>query len=487
MKTLADIPAPEDFDDKGVLIASSSGGETPSELKEQAKDSDPIAEPSEDETQNSDDSSKETPVELHELHDLHVAQVAQEPSGSFPIEVLPEPMRGFVEGIANSRQLPIALPAVCALGVLSTGIGKGLRLQGGLPDMSTPANLYLLVGAASGTGKSSAIVRIANALYNFEESHKIRIVCEDATNEALIKVLFQNKECMMSLSSDARDATENLAGRYRDGGKTDEGVFLKGFSWEPHTVDRVTREPLRLRRPCLTILWLVQPDKIDLLFGKASLKEGGLLPRFLSCQVNAVPQKLDWSREELPKELQEAWNESIDGVLTSYRSLEDPEFVQIDKQARLVLADYHEKARQLQLGELSDYSEFIARYHEQALRLALVMHVGEHGGEAHLVPLSLSTARGAIKLHEWFSKCQLEILAQSETKSGRDMANQILKLIDEKTGGISKTDVYRKRIVKTADQATKILDAMVESGLIEVKETTPKGGGHTVLRYLRKQ
>ncbi|MDA7632959.1 YfjI family protein [bacterium] len=491
MRTIDNIPTPEDFDLNGELHSEittadipiapgSSEDSVPTETGSSSTCKSPV-----EKTSEAVSDTQKSSGELVKLHELHPTQAEQEPLDTFPIEVLPEPMKGFVEGISNSRQVPVALPAICALGVVSAAIGKGLRLEGGLPDISTPANLYLLVGASSGVGKSISSVRVASVLYAFEIESNIRIVCEDTTNEALIRALEKNNECLTSLSTDARDAIENLCGRYRDG-STDEGILLKAYSWEPHIVDRVKTDALRLRRPCLSITWLVQPDKIDLLFSQASLIEGGLLPRFLACQINAHPQKLDRTRKELPTELQNAWNVSVEDVLKSYRSLKSPEFVHIDEEAKSILDEYHETARQLQIGALKDRSEFVARYHENALRLALVIHTAAHGRNAHPKALNASTARNAVELHQWFTRRQIEILERGNAKIRECLEDRVLSLIDQNPQGIIKSEVYRKRIVNTADQADELLEEMVKIGKLRVNESKPPTGGHPVRRYLRK-
>ena len=46
-------------------------------------------------------------------------------------------------------------------------------------------------------------------------------------------------------------------------------------------MDRQGRPSVSLARPCLTVLWLVQPDKLETWLGKTELKDGGFVPRQL--------------------------------------------------------------------------------------------------------------------------------------------------------------------------------------------------------------
>ena len=58
-------------------------------------------------------------------------------------------------------------------------------------------------------------------------------------------------------------------------------------------MDRVGRLAVALKEPCLTVLWLIQPDKLDALFKNHSLSAGGFLPRVMPCQVDAEPTPVD--------------------------------------------------------------------------------------------------------------------------------------------------------------------------------------------------
>jgi len=61
--------------------------------------------------------------------------------------------------------------------------------------------------------------------------------------------------------------------------------------------------------------------------------------------------------------------------------------------------------------------------------------------------------------------------------------DRILALASECPTGISKADVYKKRIAQNAGQAEQLLEGLVEAGQLR-RETSPQdGGGWTVTRY----
>lgn len=424
------------------------------------------------------------PTDLHELHELHTAQPAQDGSDPFPAEVLPDKMRRMVRTIAHHRQMPVTLPSVCSLGVVSAAIGKGLRVRG-LDYVTTPANLYILASAESGIGKGLGSGPICQPLYDYEENPDIRLTCENTTSEALARALADNNECLASISADARDVIENLCGRYLEKGKTDEGLLLKAFSWEQLRVDRVTSGKVHLRRPCLTVLWLVQPDKIDLMFAQKSLLEGGLLPRFLTCQAHWLPQKLDRSRGRLPEDVIAEWNALVTGIIKVFRSKAEPSTVECDEGALSVFDDYHEVARQRQIGPEREFSSFAARWHEQSLRIGLVLHVATHGADALGVRVSQRTAEAAVRITEWFVQQQLKILRRGIAKAREELEAKVFALFTGPRIAIIATDVYRERIVPNAKEAHALLNDMVLASKLTYKDEKPTHGGHTTRFYSR--
>ena len=436
---------------------------------------------------NGHDAKKEqqSGSELHDLHELHAAHTPQDPPGAFPIDALPEPMREIVATIAYVRQLPIEIPAVCSLALMSGAIGKGLRVES-LPDQTTPANGYYLIAAGSGIGKGVGCDQLSQCLREFKTDRDVRLICEDATNEALGLVLQKNDECLISLSTDARDVIENVCGRYRDKGKTDEGILLKAYSWEACIVDRVTRDEIKLEHPCLVILWLVQPDKLDLMFGKQSLREGGLLPRFHVCRIDCDPQKLDRSRGAIEDRVKKGWRKLVTEVLCRFRMLNTTQFIKCDEEAVSVLDDYRETVRLRQIGPMRDISSFAARWNEQAWRLALVLHVGTHGAMARNFSLSSATAKAAVRIQEWFVQQQIAILEQGKAQTHEAVEAKVLALFSGPVTAITATDVNRKRITRNAEDAHALLNEMAASGKLTVENVPPpKRGGHTTRLYRR--
>ena len=122
------------------------------------------------------------------------------------------------------------------------------------------------------------------------------------------------------------------------------------------------------------------------------------------------------------------------------------------------------------------------RWAEQAWRLALVLHAAEHGPQSAEHPLTLEIARRAVKLMEWFSEQQLEILTKGRNQWVEKEEDQIESLFDrlkKKQGQdfITRRDVYKRITGGDKEKAKAILDRLVNNGLLVVeKHQAPKGG-----------
>ena len=261
---------------------------------------------------------------------------------TFPLHCLPPLVEAMAKEVCATERVPESLVGCCALGILSASIGDGLAVQSA-SNRVTRGNIYLLASAESGSGKSETFRHMAKPFQQFEmdrikrwkelerpdaiamrgllqadikerkrqyakhhddnigeevkeferEMEELQkrldaptLSCEDVTTEKLADLLSKNDEQLASLSADALSTVNILLGRYNKLDRTDEGLYLKAYSGDPCVIHRMSRDPISLESPCLTALWLTQPDKLQSLLDERSLNEGGLIPRILACQTN---------------------------------------------------------------------------------------------------------------------------------------------------------------------------------------------------------
>ena len=261
--------------------------------------------------------------------------------------------------------MPESLVGCCALGILSASIGAGLAVQSA-SNRVTRGNIYVLASAESGSGKSETFRHMAKPFQQFEMDRIKRwkelerpdaiamrellevdikeckkqyakhhddnigeevkeferemeelekrldpptLSCEDVTTEKLADLLSKNDEQLASLSPDALSIVNILLGRYNKLDRTDEGLYLKAYSGDPCMVHRMSRDPISLESPCLTALWLTQPDKLRSLLDERSLNEGGLIPGFWRATPIASRARL----VKIHHQFQAAWKKPMPG------------------------------------------------------------------------------------------------------------------------------------------------------------------------------
>jgi uncharacterized protein DUF3987 len=131
-----------------------------------------------------------------------------------------------------------------------------------------------------------------------------------------------------------------LAGRHRDG-LSDESIYLSGYTGEPAKVHRKTSRPVLLNRPCLTILWMMQPDKLREVMKKPNLADSGFFPRFLICDTKAEPQKEPETRPTIAEETSAAWADLLETLVRTFHQAGSTMTITPSREAAEVLRAYY--------------------------------------------------------------------------------------------------------------------------------------------------
>ena len=415
-----------------------------------------------------------------------------------PLYLLPKPFADMAEAIVLSARVPPSLAGCCVLGALSASIGSGLRVKSG-PDRYSHSNLYILASASSGSGKSEAFRHALAPFFDAERdeiefwrndifpkiwSEKQMLECEieklkreakrkqstfgkedirsaiedsqrrlmeleidateparsteDATSEVLALLLQNSSESLASLSADSGAIMNNLFGRYNNSGRTDEAIYLKGWSGDSCKVNRIHRPPIVLNHPRVTALWLAQPDKIDSLLKEKSFIDGGLIPRLLVCNTNAKPTPIPQEECGISNEIRTGYSEALNTLLRAFHKATSSLTVKPSKEAvRRLTEHYNSIAMRMADGDLKDVDSFAARWTEQAWRISVCLHAGTHLSNAEMHEISEQTAIDAIMLTDWFAGNQLEILNELRTGKMEKRRNKLAELLKQNGGPIS--------------------------------------------------
>ena len=466
----------------------------------------------------------------------------------FPVDALPPAMALMAAGVARTERVPERLSGPCVLGIISAVIGAGLEVQSDT-RITVRGNLFLFVSAETGAGKSRAFEPIAAPLLDYQErqqeswrkessphiqSHikaaeaKIKrlekdiakqndgaecerlrgelqlrlaerdefvrqnsqplILAQDATTERLTAMVQEQGEVLFSASSDCRKVVENLLGRYSANNSTDESFYLAGYTGEYVRVDRGSRPPVILRRPCLGVLWFGQPDLVGKMLGEDSLSASGFLPRMLMCHSHAEPLRIEGEPETISENVLSGWSTLVIDLLSTYHQPGVSHILQPTPEARQRFVDYHNAIVERRKAELRDVTGFAARWCENAWRLAVVLHAGLYGADAHNHAPDSTTAENAVRLADWFANEQLHILAKGRHEASRKIEDRVLEHIQDradrqKIDYTTAREVHRARITATADAAKALLARMEADGLLVAEDIAPAHGGKTTRIY----
>lgn len=255
---------------------------------------------------------------------------------SFPTEALPSWIRRWVVAEAEAIQVPVDLPALLALAVCALALMRKLEVTVH-PGWDEPLNVYVVVALPPGEGKSPVFRHAMAAIRKFEQEERQRaardcadaekradkaservkllkkatarlntdgekkdaeeelaraiaeldaierpviprLTADDITAEALASLLMEQKGRIGIFSAEG-GPFELMAGRYSDGRSNFE-VYLKAYSGDFLSVDRISRAGGIVRYPALTMALTVQPAVIAGLMAKEGFRGKGLLARF---------------------------------------------------------------------------------------------------------------------------------------------------------------------------------------------------------------
>lgn len=373
------------------------------------------------------------------------------------MEHLPPELLQRIRLCACERKVPIELPLMVSLAAIAASVGAGVEIRSG-KDRTTRANLFILLGVSSGVGKSEIfrdligpITQFENCLHSWwedepatksragEELLKAQIssarsiirklphssmrvfkdmqtaerkrgICrnyidppsllaDDSTSEALAQMMYRSHESIATVSADARFFLKRLS---TQNGK-EESFFLKAFSGDLALTNRVSRNSIRLRKPCLTALFLTQRDAYCDFVNKAIVNRSGLLPRFLHARLShdATTQvKVDRRKDSRTRSEYAA---RISELIEAFRFEAESSHVEPSKNAEKFMLQIEDKCRTQSVSDESLNGEVLRRKAEQTWRVALCLHLARHGNVSVLHRLTLQDAQTAALIVEKFT------------------------------------------------------------------------------------
>jgi len=342
---------------------------------------------------------------------------------NFPVDALTPVLKEVAENLAAVHQIPVCLPAMSALAILSGAVGKAFACRGGYRDKLTRLNLYVVPVVERGLGKgltgetlmaplAAASDQLAkdNAVANApkkQEAAELRkaiktkgqrdrlgpdevgkkelriaeleeeisktptLWIQDATSEAMTRVLSQNGETLLCFSSEGGSVIDVALGKYTEG--ADFNLLLSAYSGDRVQQHRIGRKEVALREPALSLLLMIQSGVLRKILHSEEAFARGLTARMLIFDSGAVRHHDRGGTASFT--LQERWDELVNGLVRSRQC--GPQEIPASAEARQVFTDLHNEAIDLEQMHFPDFAGEASRWRENAIKIASLLALSE--------------------------------------------------------------------------------------------------------------
>jgi hypothetical protein len=452
---------------------------------------------------------------------------------AFPLEVLPDWIANQCREIAYAFQVPEDLPAMLALGSLSTILAGHVKVNLTGSAWTEHVNLYLVSALLPGSGKSPvfkvmtkpvlAVEKESRAsakkdLNDYDRERRINeqrikhhetiavkgtkeeqrsaieeisiiddmldrqvrpsaghLVSEDITPEALVEELAANGGRMSLLSSEG-GVFDMMAGQYVDKGKaTNLAVYLQGWSADSVRRKRTKGEAIVIDEALLTVCVTTQPGVVEALGANRELVTKGVPVRFMFSVPPSLVGYRDRRRvlEDIDSIINATYQDTMAQI--GLAALADPDLrmLQLTSAAgeRFLSWDQAIEDEQRPGGTLEARAEWAAKLRATVLRCCGILHTADRS-QADRVEVDV--VERAIRLAEyWLAHADVVEKMWSDDQVTARARAIVRWSLDNNKPEFSLRDVTSKRgTFPTAEDAVSPLQALVDRGWV-----TPLQGG----------
>lgn len=448
------------------------------------------------------------------LNNVAVASVATENWKPFPLEVLPEVLRGYALAASRAIGCDPAFVAGPLLVACAAAIGNARRVQL-KSGWTEPPVLWLGLVAESGSHKSPALTAALRplqelqrkALRNFdaesrdyierllpsyekavaewkrskvggdppekpEEPKAWRLLCDDVTIESLVHLLGDNSKGLL-LSVDELAGWLGGFDKYRSGGAgNDAAKWLEMHAGRMVLIDRKSgaRRTVCIPRASVSVLGGIQPEILARCL-TAQHRASGLSARLLLCQPPRIQKR--WTDAEIHRSAVESL-ESLLGNLLSLQmeSVENddpvPILMKLDRDAKHLFVDYYNRHAVEQANLSGELAAIWSKLEAYCPRFAMILHLVRWASGETVNPelIDMESMNAGIALAEWFGN-ESRRLHASHSESDEDREQRELIAWIKARGGTTTTRELSRgpREFRTGQKAERSLNALVKAGL----------------------
>ena len=443
---------------------------------------------------------------------------------AFPLEALPQPVRGYADRAARAIGCDPSMVAVPMLAVLASLLGNTRRVSI-KRRWNEPCILWTATVLKSGGGKSPAFDAAIEPLQQIQheliqrhvreretydtakltydrdlakwkrsggdeppeepaEPTVISVLTTDATVEALAALLQDNPRGLL-LGRDELSGWIGSFDRYAKGGGGDAAHWLAMHGGRPLRVDRKTGQRITyVRQASVSVTGTIQPAILRRVLGEVNL-ENGMGARLMLAMPPQRPRR--WSDEDVPEDDLRVMQELTAGLYALQPMHDDdgqpqPRLVKLTPGAlERFIAFFN--AHNAETPDLSsdELTAAYAKLEGGAARLALVHHlirvVNADPSVNDPDAIDAASMDAGIALSQWFKNEAKRIYAMLGETDPQKEQRKLIEWIERKGGEVSVNDLThgQRRYRNLTGKAKADLHALTTAGIGEW--VYPRGPG----------
>jgi hypothetical protein len=433
----------------------------------------------------------------------------------FPVEALPEPVRGFVVAGAKAIGCDPSYIALPLLSELAAAIGNSRRICL-KRTWYEPSIVWTAIVGESGTAKSPAVELATRPVYaihrramseftveaeryerlklDYErdlakwksvKSHDdppakpaepilTRYVTNDTTVEALAALL-QNQPRGLLLVRDELagwlGSFDRYAAKCKSGG--DVAKWLELFHGHSLTVDRRSARPIYIPRASVSVAGGIQPDALRRSLS-ADLFANGLAARLLLACPPRIAKR--WTEADVTREVEAATAHVIEALYELAPEVGDdgdarPVDLCLSASGKAAWLAYFAEHAAEQVDLAGDLAAAWSKLEGYAARLALIVHcVRQAAGDATLTApdaVDEASIASGVALARWFGREAKRVYAMLGESEGEAHERRLVEWIRTRGGSATARQIQQghRRYRDSADGAEAALCKLVEAGL----------------------
>ena len=379
---------------------------------------------------------------------------------SFPIDVFPTELQGYIRELKGSLNFHQDFSAVAAMFTVATINGNRYKLKV-KNGWNAPTIFWFACVGHPGTIKTHPVRQMINPIFDIDASSKEfydaemmnydpdekpkrpkpkfkQILISDYTIEALHSIHDFNKRGI-GLYKDELIGFLNDMNKYRKG--SDEQFWLESINNGNYVVNRVSKEPIMIKNICINIIGTIQHDVLNKMI--STYQGNGLIDRFLFTASE------DQVYEISPYEIDEYWPQMFKDLIIkanrnfTYFDNKDEKIIQMTPEAfaeyRRIDAGYVE----VQKNEITPQyiKNYLSKMKTYVPRFALLLGIMDEIFYNNAIEVNETHMINAGRIADYFIKSAMDVFIANDIQA---QIKQIADTMKSKTKHEKIVELYKK-------------------------------------------